>query len=190
MRRSDQPGWPAAPLTAVLTALLLTGCTDAGSSPDAAPSPVAPTSAGASLPPPVTAEAAGACPASPPDPDGPPAVPAPPTTETPGALVPDADPVEVLVCRYAPGREPALDGEVAQTSGLDRVRLDLASAPAATCTLPPGGAPHLARLRYADGELWLSGTPGHPCGGNGAHVTSVDVGSRLEAAYDLGGWPP
>ena len=123
-------------------------------------------------------------------------VPAPPTTETPGRLVPDADPVEALVCRYA--ESGALEGEVALGDGLDRVRTDLllparVEGSERACTQIGGPvAPHLLRLRYADGELWLSAVQevnGCTESGNGAFVTSAYLGDRLAQAYDSRTWP-
>lgn len=127
---------------------------------------------------------------------GTPWVPAPPSTETPGRLVPDADPVEAVVCRYTP------EGEVEQrdlTEGLDRVRHDLLlpekrAGESRPCTLIGGrDVPHLLYLRYADGDLWVSATQEpNSCTdtGNGDFVSSVHVGDRLAAAYDEGAWPP
>ncbi len=142
------------------------------------------------------------CPERFPSPDGEPWVPAPPTTETPGRLVPDADPVEALVCRYGDvfgAESAALDGEVVLNGGLDRIRTDL-FVPARVdgadraCTQIGGGfVPHLVRLRYADGELWLSAVQ-EPNGcsesGNGAFVSPTYLGDLLAQAYDSGTWPP
>lgn len=123
-------------------------------------------------------------------------VPAPPSTETPGRLVPDADPVEAVVCRYTP------EGEVEQrglTDGLDRIRHDLLlpeelPGQSRPCTLIGGrNVPHLLYLRYADGDLWVSATQEpNSCTdtGNGEFVSSVHLGDRLAAAYDAGAWPP
>ena len=128
--------------------------------------------------------------------EGEPWVPAPPTTETPGRLVPDADPVEALVCRY--GESGTLDGEVALEGGLDRIRTDLlvparVEGAERACTLIGGGVvPHLLRLRYADGELWLSAVQEpNRCAatGNGAFVSSAYLGDRLAQAYDKATWP-
>ena len=136
------------------------------------------------------------CPDRFPAPDGVPWVPAPPTTETPGRLVPDADPVEALVCRY--GESGTLDGEVLLDGGLDRIRTDLlvparVEGAEQACTLIGGGVvPHLVRLRYADGELWLSAVqePNRcSASGNGAFVSSAHLGDRLAQAYDTGTWP-
>jgi hypothetical protein len=128
-------------------------------------------------------------------------VPAPPTTETPDRLVPDADPVEALVCRYGDvsgaGGAP-LDGEVRLEAGLDRIRTDLLLPARVEGAQPAcaevGGAvvPHLVRLRYADGELWLSARQepnGCTASGNGRFVTSAYLGDRLAQAYDARAWP-
>jgi len=132
-------------------------------------------------------------------------VPAPPTTETERRLVPDADPVEALLCRYRAVDDPredgptSLDGQVTLTGGLDRIRTDLL-VPAAV----PGGdracteiggprVPHLLRLRYADGELWLSATQevnGCTSTGNGAFVSPAYLGQRFADAYDARAWRP
>lgn len=128
--------------------------------------------------------------------DGVPWVPSPPTTETPGRLVPDADPVEALVCRY--DESGAVDGEVLLEAGLDRLRTDLlvparVEGAERACTLIGGGVvPHLVRLRYADGELWLSAVQEpNRCTltGNGAFVSSAHLGERVAQAYDAGAWP-
>jgi len=131
-------------------------------------------------------------------------VPAPPTTETPGRLAPDADPVTAVVCRYAPvaagpaagGGPAALVGEVALTRRLDRVRGDLALARAPAAPSPcsrAGGTvvPHLMRLDYADGSLWISATRASgECtpSGNGAFVTSTYLGEVLSSSYDAAAW--
>ena len=146
--------------------------------------------------------AADGCPDRFPAPEGEPWVPAPPTTETPGRLVPDADPVEVLVCRYGDvfdaGSAP-LEGQVQLEGGLDRIRTDLLVPPRVegaeqACTQIGGGfVPHLARLRYADGELWLSAVQEpNRCSatGNGAFVSPSYLGERLAEAYDAATWPP
>ena len=135
-------------------------------------------------------------------------VPAPPTTETPGSLVPDADPVSAVVCRYEPipgstatsgATTAALVGEVALGSGLDRVRLDLAaSRPAAgsppTCPATGGPrVPYLLRLDYADGSLWVSSVqdPGScAASGNGVFVTGTHLGGVLARSYDAAAWSP
>ena len=130
-------------------------------------------------------------------------VPALPTTETPGRLVPDADPVEALVCRYddvtGGADAAALEGEVLLQDGLDLVRTDLllparVEGAERACTQIGGAVvPHLVRLRYADGELWLSGVQ-EPNGctesTNGAFTTSAYLGDRLAQAYDSRTWPP
>ena len=134
-----------------------------------------------------------ACPAAVPAAGGDLWVPAPPTTATQGRLVPDADPVEMLVCRYQPaGPDGAeLDGERLVTTGLDRVRLDL-DVPAGArpaCPAPPAPVPHLARLTYADGDLWLAAAQGCDGAGNGRFVTAAPVGERLARAFETGTWP-
>jgi hypothetical protein len=143
-------------------------------------------------PSPVTA----GCPQQLPAAEGAPWVPAPPTTETPGRLVPDADPVEALVCRY--DEAGAAAGEVLLEGGLDRIRTDLlvperVDGAERACTLIGGGVvPHLVRLRYADGELWLSAVQEpNRCSltGNGAFVSSAHLGERVAQAYDTGSWP-
>lgn len=127
---------------------------------------------------------------------GEPWVPQPPTTQTDGRLVPDADPVDALVCRYAP--EGELVGSEPLDGGLDRIRHDLLvpekqDGQERVCTLIGGGlVPHLMRLSYADGDLWLSATTDpNSCtdSGNGAFVTPAYLGSRLATAYDSGSWP-
>ena len=136
------------------------------------------------------------CPQQYPAADGAPWVPAPPTTETPGRLVPDADPVEALVCRY--DEAGAAAGEVLLEGGLDRIRTDLlvparVEGAERACTLIGGGVvPHLVRLRYADGELWVSAVQEpNRCSatGNGAFVSSAYLGDRLAQAYDAATWP-
>ena len=128
-------------------------------------------------------------------------VPAPPTTQTPGRLVPDADPVEALVCRYGDvsgAGGAALVGEVRLEAGLDRVGADLllparVEGAQRACTRVGGAVvPHLVRLRYADGELWLSARQepdGCTASGNGRFVTSTYLGDRLAQAYDARAWP-
>ena len=128
-------------------------------------------------------------------------VPAPPTTETPGRLVPDADPVEALVCRYGDltgADSAALEGDVLLRDGLELVRTDLllperVEGRQQACTQVGGAVvPHLVRLRYADGELWLAGVQ-EPNGctesGNGAFTTSAYLGDRLAEALRSGSWP-
>lgn len=121
-------------------------------------------------------------------------VPAPPSTETPGRLVLDADPVEAVVCRYIP------EGEVEQrelTDGLDRIRHDLLlpqklSDQTRACTLIGGTpVPHLMHLRYADGDGWVSATEEpNSCtdSGNGEFVSASYLGGQLAASYDAGAW--
>lgn len=171
-------------------------------SPTAAPSSPAPSSPAPSEP-----AALDGCPASF-RASATPWVPAPPTTETPGRLVPDADPVTAVVCRYQPlasgtptsGAGPAaLVGEVPLASGLDRVRLDLAASPPAAGpppTCPAAGGPrvpYLLRLDYADGSLWVSSVqdPGScAASGNGVFVTGTHLGGVLARSYDAAAWGP
>lgn len=158
------------------------------------PSPVEPSPAS-----PAVAAVAEDCPDEVPVDANTPWVPQPPTTQTPGRLVPDADPVEGLVCRYRPadGTRASLVGGVLLDSGLDRIRTELqpsAVPPAQSSTRCPDGArvPHLMRLRYADGDLWLSASqaPGAcSLSGNGAFVTDTYLGDRLAEAYDSRVWP-
>lgn len=186
---------------ALLLGLALAGCgTPAG---DVAAPPTAATG--------TTDLAPVSCPATFPAPDDRPAepwVPAPPTTETPGRLVPDADPVSAVVCRYDPGAFPEpgdaaapLVGEVALTAGLDRVRHDLLlparlSGQDRACTLIGSAlVPHLVRLDYADGSLWVSALrDANSCtdSGNGAFVTGAYLGEQLSRSYDSAAWatPP
>jgi hypothetical protein len=126
-------------------------------------------------------------------------VPHPPTTETLDRLAPDADPVEAVVCRYTP--EGQAEQSVDLTGGLDRIRHDLLlpvklPGESRPCTLIGGrNVPHLLYLRYADGDLWVSGVQEpNSCTdtGNGEFVSSVYLGQRLAASYDQGAWvsPP
>lgn len=123
-------------------------------------------------------------------------VPAEPTTQTPGRLVPDADPVEALVCRYGEAEE--LVGQVVLTDGLNSLRHDLLvpeklAGQEEICTLIGGRpVPHLMRLTYADGDLWVSAVQDpNSCTdtGNGDFVSSAYLGDRLAAAYDGRSWP-
>lgn len=123
-------------------------------------------------------------------------VPAEPTTETPGRLVPDADPVEALLCRYDEADE--LVGQVVLTEGLNGLRHDLLvpeelDGREQVCTLIGGGrVPHLMRLTYADGDLWVSAVQDpNSCTntGNGDFVSSAYLGDRLATAYDGRSWP-
>lgn len=181
-------------------ALLLPACAGPAGEDRAGPS-----SSAASSSPTPTAAALDGCPAAFPLLPGDVWVPAPPSTGTPGRLVPDADPVEALLCRYrgvAPERqdgETALEGQVRLTDGLDRIRTDLlvpAQLPGQdrACTLIGAPrSPHLLRLRYADGELWVSATQEvNRCTGtgNGAFLSSAYLGDRLAEAYDARAWRP
>ncbi|MCW2615870.1 MAG: hypothetical protein JWN08_2864, partial [Frankiales bacterium] len=123
-----------------------------------------------------------------------------------GRLAPDADPVEVLVCRYedvsgSRAGPASLVGERVVTAGLDRVRHDLLLPellPGGTraCTAMGGPVvPHLARLSYADGDLWLAATRDpNSCqdSGNGAFTTSAYLGEVLQQSFDAATWssPP
>ena len=191
----------------------LSGCSDdvedrgagAGPSPVLSSGPASPTAAPTS-PAPSEPAALEGCPASFLA-SVTPWVPAPPTTETPGSLVPDADPVTAVICRYEPiagmtptsGAAPAaLVGEVSLASGLDRVRLDLAASPLAagpppTCPATGPRVPYLLRLDYADGSLWVSSVqdPGScAASGNGVFVTSAHLGGVLASSYDAAAWSP
>lgn len=124
-------------------------------------------------------------------------VPSPPDTQTEGRLVPDADPVDAVVCRYTP--EGALEGAVELTDGLDRIRHDLLvpeklADQERVCTLAGGPqVPHLMRLSYADGDLWLSAVQDvNSCRetGNGAFVSPAYLGGRFAQAYETTAWPP
>ena len=180
----------------MLVLLLLAAC-DTGSGTTAAPStgPSAAASAAGSAPAATRPAdpALAACPDRVPAADDLPQVPAPPTTQTEGRLVPDADPVEALLCRYGPlgpdGAESS--GAVLLTDGLDRVRFDL-DVPAGTpsrCPAPATRLPHLLRLTYADGELWLAALAGCDGASNGAFDTAARVGDRLTTAYASRAWP-
>lgn len=127
-------------------------------------------------------------------------VPAPPVTETAGRLAPDADPVEVVLCRYAPVTTgpAALDGPPVRIgSDLLRVRTDL-QVPAKTasgraCSPEGPRTPYLARLTYADGDLWVASTDtANGCAdtGNGVFVSGSARGEQLAASYDAGAWVP
>lgn len=192
----------------------LSGCTGDGGDRNAVATPPSglPSTSAAASPPTTSAPSApattapvtsDACPASF-LPRATPWVPAPPTTETPGRLAPDADPVTAVVCRYAPlaagtaasSQPTALVGEVPLTRGLDRVRTDLA-LPKAPAAPPPCAAaadppvPHLLRLDYSDGSLWISATrTAGECttSGNGAFVTNTYLGEVLSASYDAAAW--
>ncbi len=127
-------------------------------------------------------------------------VPARPGTDTAGRLAPDADPVEVVLCRYAPvttGPAP-LDGPPVRIgSDLTRVRTDL-QVPAKTgdsraCTPEGDRVPYLARLTYADGDLWVASTAtANGCAetGNGVFVSGSSRGEQLAASYDAEEWVP
>lgn len=128
-------------------------------------------------------------------------VPAPPTTETDGRLVPDADPVTALVCRYRDPQdgEPTLAAEAALSAGLDGVRHDLLvprrlERAERSCTAMGGPVvPHLVRLSYADGDLWLAARVdpnGCVDSGNGEFVTSAYLGRQVSASFDAGRWVP
>lgn len=190
------------PWAGVTAVLLLTGC---GPVPVEVGRPTGPplelsAPAGPAVGPPTQD---GACPAEFPG-DESPWVPEVPTTETAGRLVPDADPVRAVVCRYGdlglarPPQAVPLVGTAEVTQGLDRIRRDL-SLPEAVdgrgrvCTqIGWPVVPHLVRLDYADGSLWLSAvTEANSCtdSGNGDFVTNAYLGDRLAAAFDSGRWP-
>lgn len=222
--RMGAASWAGA---AALGFLLLTGCSDAGGGKQAAPArtpatapattPAGTSTTSRSSP---TAPATTADPTDDPDADPtavPPAdaqpcpatydtvapqpwVPALPGTETEGRLAPDADPVEVVLCRYAaPAAGPApLDGPpVRITADLLRVRTDLQVPPkpggARACTPEGPRVPYLARLTYADGDLWVaSAATANGCAdtGNGVFVSGSSRGAQLAASYDAGAWVP
>ncbi len=125
-------------------------------------------------------------------------VPAPPTTQTEARLAPDADPVEVVLCRYdAVTTGPAaLDGPPVRIgSDLLSVRTDLQVPPAIAdgrpCTPTDPRVPYLARLSYADGDLWVSSAlTGNRCAptGNGVFVSGSSRGAQLAASYEAGAW--
>ena len=125
-------------------------------------------------------------------------VPAPPGTETEGRLAPDADPVEVVLCRYAAVTTgpAALDGPPVRIGvDLQRVRTDLQVPPKAAdnraCTPEDPRVPYLARLTYPDGDLWVSSTDtANGCAdiGNGVFVSGSSRGAQLAASYDAGAW--
>lgn len=146
-------------------------------------------------------QAVGGCPAEFTADDREPWVPERPTTETDGRLVPDADPVEATICRYGALREEPsqLAGQVVLEQGLDRIRHDLLlprklDGQSIACTAAGGPrVPHLLRLRYADGELWVSTTQDvNSCEdtGNGDFVSAVYAGAQVAASYDAQAWVP
>ena len=189
----------------VLGALVVAGCgsgsaTVAGGGSGAATTPTAPMAESSVAPSPTPTAAQDGCPERFESDAEQPWVPAAPTTETPGRLVPDADPVDALVCRYAPLAEgpSELVGERLLPGPLTAVRGDLSlpetpSGQQRACTQIDGPqVPYLVRLRYADGELWLSAVQEpNRCTdtGNGAFVTSTYLGDRFAAAYETGAWP-
>ena len=195
----------AAGSSLLLVPLLLTACTSEEQDdavPGLSPAPGAsattdgsPTAAAATLAPPVAPADVPplVCPAVVPPVAGDPWVPAPPSTATEGRLVPDADPVEALVCRYGPAGPGGarLEGEQLITTGLERLRLDLDVRAGARppCPASPPAVPHLARLTYADGDLWLAAAEGCDGAGNGQFVTPAPVGERLAEAFATGAWP-
>ena len=195
--------WPAC--WWVLGALVVAGCgsgsaTVAGGESGAATTPTAPMAESSVAPSPTPSAAQDGCPEQFASDAEQPWVPEAPTTETPGRLVPDADPVDALVCRYAPLAEgpSELVGERLLPGPLTAVRGDLAlperrSNAGEGCKQIAGAqVPHLVRLRYADGELWLSAVQEpNECTatGNGAFVTSTYLGDVFAAAYETGAWP-
>jgi len=127
-------------------------------------------------------------------------VPEPPGTGTEGRLAPDADPVEVVLCRYAAvtSGPAALDGPAVRIGAdLQRVRTDLQVPPKVAdnrpCMPEDPRVPYLARLSYADGDLWVSSTnTANGCAdtGNGVFVSGSSRGAQLAASYDAGAWVP
>lgn len=188
---------PGAVLSAA--ALLLAGCGDVPV--EVGRPPGLPTALSAPDVGPATQD--GSCPTEFPAVAGP-WVPELPTTETPGRLVPDADPVGALVCRYADrssreGQAVPLRAQAEVTQGLERVRADLHLPEALpgrsrSCTQVGGPVvPHLVRLDYADGSLWVSAVEDpNSCteSGNGAFITTAYLGDRLATAFDDRRWPP
>jgi len=131
-------------------------------------------------------------------------VPAVPSAETQGRLVPDADPVSALLCRYEARQnsdEPIpleLAGAVDVTAGLTAVRRDLhlpalLEGTGRICTQAGGPLmPHLVRFDYADGSVWVSAAQepnGCTDSGNGAFTTGIQLGDRAAVAFDTGRWP-
>ena len=61
------------------------------------------------------------------------------------------------------------------------------------CTPVDPRVPYLARLSYADGDLWISSaaTP-NSCAetGNGVFVSGSSRGAQLAASYTAGAWVP
>ena len=127
-------------------------------------------------------------------------VPALPGTQTEGRLAPDADPVEMVLCRYAAvtAGPAALDGPPVRIGvDLQLVRTDLQLAPKAAdsraCTPQQPSVPYLARLSYADGDLWVSSAAtANGCAdtGNGVFVSGSSRGAQLAASYIAGVWVP
>ena len=172
---------------AVLLLLLAAGCGGAPADNLTAPSPAAPPQPVAGCPDEFVAG------------DSEPWVPERPTTDTDGRLVPDADPVEATICRYGALREEPslLDGEMTLEGGLDRIRHDLLlprklDGASRACTAIGGArVPHLMRLSYADGDLWISSVQdANSCEdtGNGDFVSGAYLGDDLAASYDAGAW--
>lgn len=134
-------------------------------------------------------------------------VPAPPMAAAEDRLVPDADPVEAVVCRYrALGGEAdelgadsgGLEGEVRLEGGLSRVRTDLlwpaeVEGSQRVCTTTGGSlTPYLVRLRYPGGVVWLSTVQeANGCSptGNGAFVSAVPSADHWAQAYGSASWP-
>ena len=179
-------------LGAATALLLLTACSSGGDrgggdDPSAGPAAVPPADA-------------QPCPAAYDTAAPPPWVPALPGTETEGRLAPDADPVEVVLCRYAAvtAGPSGLNGPPVRIGvDLQRVRTDLQLPPKAAdgraCTPEEPGVPYLARLSYAYGDLWVSSTVtpnGCADTGNGVFVSGSSRGAQLAASYDAGAWVP
>ena len=122
------------------------------------------------------------------------------TADTVGRLVPEVAPDAAAVCRYGPveGGAAQLAGERDLGDGLGAVPDDLA-LPRAFAGAEPDcddagpGRPHLLRLRYAEGTVWVrSDVPDGGCGGtrSAAFTSPVATGGLLAAAYDTRAWAP
>lgn len=147
------------------------------------------------------------CPAQFPAQDAP-WVPEDPSTQTEGRLVPDADPVTAVVCRYqargfdGPAGEDdtaALEEQVELAGGLEHLRHDLLlpeelDGQDRFCTLVGAPTtPYLMRLDYADGSLWLAAVhDANSCqsSGNGDFTAHAYLGTRLKEAFDRRAWSP
>lgn len=195
----DAPGASAAIRPPGATASAEPAGTPNGGSPDDTPTS-GPSAGRTGAPPAVPPADAEPCPATYDTAASQPWVPAPPRTETAGRLAPDADPVEVVLCRYAPVTTgpAALDGAPVRIgSELLQVRTDLQVPPrtgdSRACTPEGPRVPYLARLTYADGDLWVaSADTANGCAdtGNGVFVSGSSRGEQLAASYDAGAWVP